>query len=509
MTVTDPIDLLRQAVAFHQRGELARAEALYAAVLTADPDNFDALHLSGVIARQRKAPQVAFELIARALAIDADKAIAHCNLGAVLQDLGREQEALASYDRALALQPAYAIALCNRGNALRRLGRPGEALDSYGRALAVTPRYPEALCNRALALQALDRHADALDDFGAALTQRPAFAEALHGAAVSLLALDRPDDALQAFDRALRVQPDYPEAWCGRATLLLRAQEADEALHSYAQALQLRPGYARAQLGSANALRALGRRDEAIAAYEAALACGADADTVAYLLASLGAAPAPQASPAGYVAALFDQYAGRFERHLVDVLRYRTPALLADLLARQVPPHAHGSLDILDLGCGTGLCGPLLRPLARRLEGVDLSSGMLAQARELGVYDALACAELTAFLRTAPACRDVLVAADVLVYVGDLDAAFGAARDALRTGGLFVLSVEALTEEGAAGYALRPSGRYAHTARYLDALAARHRFVVRETVPCTLREDSGSGVAGLLFALAAADDVSA
>ena len=503
MTDPDPLDLLRQAVAHHQRGELARAEALYAAVLAADPHNFDALHLSGVIARQRQAPQLAFELITRALAIDADKAIAHCNLGAVLQDLGREQDALASYERALALQPAYAIALCNRGNALRRLGRPAEALDSYARALALTPRYPEALCNRALALQALDRHADALDDFGAALTERPAYAEALHGAAVSLLALDRPDEALQAFDRALRVQPDYPEAWCGRATLLLRAQEADEALHSYGQALRLRPGYARALLGSANALRALDRRDEAIDAYEAALAGGADADTVAYLLASLGAAPAPQASPAGYVAALFDQYAGRFDRHLVDVLRYRTPALLADLLARQLSSRdAHGALDILDLGCGTGLCGPLLRPLARHLEGVDLSAGMLAQARELGVYDALACAELTAFLDAAPMRWDVLTAADVLVYVGALDGVFAAARGALRAGGWFVLSVEALPEDGPEDYALRPSGRYAHSSRYLAALAERHGFAVREIVPCTLREDSGGDVAGLLVALA-------
>jgi len=502
MTATDPISLLRQAVAHHQRGELTRAAALYAEVLAAAPDNFDALHLSGVIARQRKAPHEALELITRALAIDAGKAIAHCNLGAVLQDLGREQQALDSYERALALQPAYPLALCNRGNALRRLGQPELALDSYARALALTPRYPEALCHRALTLQQMDRHADALDDFGAALAERPAYAEALHGAAVSLLALDRPDDALDAFDRALRVQPDYPEAWCGRAALLLRAQEFDEALHSCEQALRLRPGYARAQLGRANVLRALGRRDAAVAAYEAALACGADADTVVYLLASLGAATAPQASPSGYVAALFDQYADRFDHHLVDVLRYRTPALLVDLLVRQLPER--GALDILDLGCGTGLCGPLLRPLARQLEGVDLSAGMLRQARELGVYDALACAELTAFLRGTPARWDVLTAADVLVYVGDLDGVFGAARGALRAGGRFVLSVEALADDDAQEYALRASGRYAHGLRYIQALAARHGFTVREQVAGSLRQDSGVDVAGLLVALSVA-----
>lgn len=499
MNPIDPPDigaLLRQAVAHHQRGELAQAEALYVAVLAHQPANFDALHLSGVVARQRQAPQLALDLITRALDIDGGRAIGHCNLGAVLQDLGREHDALASYERALALEPDYPMALCNRGNALRRLGRPAEALDSYTRALALTPRYPEALCNRALALQALDRHADALQDFGAALTERPAYADALHGAGVSLAALDQPEDALAAFDRAVRSQPDYVEAWCSRGTLLLRVAEAEAALDSYRQALQRRPGYARAQLGCANALRALGRREEAVAAYEAAAACGADVDTVAYLLASLGAAPAPQASPAGYVAALFDQYAGRFERHLVDALRYRTPALLADVLARQLA--GRGDLDILDLGCGTGLCGPLLRPLARHLAGVDLSAGMLAQARELGVYDTLACAELTAYLGQAPACWDVLAAADVLVYFGDLAPVLAAARQALHDGGVFALSVEALDGEG---YALRASGRYAHAAAYVATLAAQHGFTVREQVACTLREDSGEPVAGLLFAL--------
>ncbi|WEF32622.1 tetratricopeptide repeat protein [Pseudoduganella chitinolytica] len=493
---SDPGALLRQAVAHHQRGELAQAETLYGAVLAREPANFDALHLSGVVARQRQAPQLALDLIAQALAIDDSRAIAHCNLGAVLQDLGREHEALASYERALALQPDYPMALCNRGNALRRLGRLDEALDSYGRALALTPRYPEAFCNRALALQALDRHADALDDFGAALTERPAYAEALHGAGVSLAALEQMDDALEAFDRALRAQPDYADAWCSRGTLLLRSHEPQAALDSYHAALALRPGSARARLGCANALRALGRRDEAVAAYEAAAACGADAGTVAYLLASLGAAPAPQASPAGYVAALFDQYAGRFDRHLVDVLRYRTPALLADVLARQLD--GRRDLAILDLGCGTGLCGPLLRPLARHLAGVDLSAGMLAQARELGVYDTLACAELTAYLAHESAHWDVLAAADVLVYIGDLDPVLAAARQALRAGDLFVLSVEALEGEG---YALRASGRYAHAAGYVASVAARHGFAVREQVACTLREDSGEPVAGLVFAL--------
>ncbi|QBE63258.1 tetratricopeptide repeat protein [Pseudoduganella lutea] len=489
--------LLRQAVAHHQRGELAEADALYAQVLERDPASFDALHLSGVIARQRGHAQRALELIGRAIALDGTRAIAHCNYGAAQQDAGSDEDALASYERALALQPAYPLALCNRANALRRLGRLDEALHGYAAALALSPRYPEALCNRALALQELGRHDEALDGFAAALDARPAYPEAVNGAAVSLLATGDADGALQGFDRALQLRPAYAEAWCGRAGLLLHDGQPEAALDSWHRALAARPGYARAQLGLANTLRALGRHEAAVIAYRQAKKVGADAAAVDYLLAALGTGTAPPASPPEYVAALFDSYAPRFERHLVDELRYRTPELLVRLLARHLP---EGTLrDVLDLGCGTGLCGPLLRPFARHLAGVDLSRAMLARARALAVYDELACADIVPFLQAGDRQWQVLAAADVLVYVGDLDALFGAARRALAPGGLFAFSVEAL-DEGT--HALRPSGRYAHGAPYLRECAARHGFAVRALEPCTLRQDSGAGVAGLLAVIA-------
>jgi predicted TPR repeat methyltransferase len=507
--------LLRQAVAHHQRGAFAEADALYAQVLQHDPANFDALHLTGVLARQRGDAQRALELIGRAIALDGTRAISHCNLGAAQQDAGRDGDALASYERALALQPAYPLALCNRANALRRLGRLDEALDGYAAALALSPHYPEALCNRALALQELGRHDDALDGFAAALVARPAYPEAVNGAAISLLAGGDTEAALQGFDRALQLRPGYAEAWCGRGGLLLYAGEPEAALDCWHHALAARPGYVRAQLGLANTLRALGRHEAAIIAYRQAKKMGADAATVDYLLAALGAGAAPQASPPDYVAALFDGYAPRFDRHLVEELRYRTPALLVGLLQRHLPPADGGAgavLDVLDLGCGTGLCGPLLRPSARYLGGVDLSRAMLARAAVLEVYDELACAGIVPFLQGGDRQWDVLAAADVLVYFGELDALFAAARRALRAGGVFAFSVEALEEGeaaaqeegGSARYALRPSGRYAHAAAYLHELAARHGFALRALERSTLRQDSGVDVAGMLAVMARA-----
>src|SRR5882724_701396 len=127
------------------------------------------------------------------------------------------------------------------------------------------------------------------------------------------------------------------------------------------------------------ALADMGRRDEAVAAYRKALACGGDAREIMYVLACLGAEPIPEAAPVEYVKGLFDQYAAAFDEHLVETLEYKTPALLVDIM-RELVPSTSGLLDVLDIGCGTGLCGPLLRPWARTLVGVDLSPKMLAKA---------------------------------------------------------------------------------------------------------------------------------
>ncbi|SFU94832.1 tetratricopeptide repeat protein [Pseudoduganella namucuonensis] len=488
--------LLQQAVALHQRGDLSQAQTLYAEVLRREPANFDALHMMGVLARQGGAPEAAVELIGRAIAVDAGKAAAHCNLGAALQDMRRHEEALASYERALALQPDYPMALANRGNALRRLGRAEEALASYDAALALRGAYPEALCNRGVALHLLGRGGEALDSFGQALTLRPGHAESYCGAAVALQSQGRHEEAKDAYRKAIELNPDYAEAWSGYGTLMQRMGEYKEALERHEHALRLDPGSAPARLHRANALRALKRNDEAVAAYRDALACGADAASVAYQLAALGEREAPAAPPPQYVAALFDQYADDFDHHLQDVLQYRVPRLLAQALQAHL---GAAPVDAIDLGCGTGLCGPLLRPHARALAGVDLSPRMLELARRRDVYDELACGDVVEYLHDSPGAFGLAVAADVFVYLGDLQPVFRAARQALRGGGLFAFSVERLD---AGDYALQPSGRYAHSEAYLWSLARAHGYTVHSLAPATLRQDEGRDIPGLVAVLA-------
>ncbi|GAB2869607.1 tetratricopeptide repeat protein [Pseudoduganella ginsengisoli] len=488
--------LLQQAVALHQRGNLAQAETLYGEVLRLDPDNFDALHLLGVIARQSGACDEAIRLMGRALAIDSEKAIVHCNLGAALQDAQRHEEAYRSYTRALALQPRYPMALANRGNALRHLGRLIEALADYDAALAQQPGYVEALCNRGVVLHRLGRHEEALDSYGRALAIAPGHSPSYAGAAIALQGMGRNEEAVETYRNAIEADPDNAGAWSAYGTLLLRMGRTQQALDCHKHALALKPGDAQAYLHYANALRVLNQHEEAIDAYRDALACGADADAVNYHLAALGVQPAPAAPPAHYVAALFDQYADGFDHHLQHVLHYRVPDLLMAALAGRLQPVA---ADVIDLGCGTGLCGPLLRPFARTLAGVDLSPLMLDQALARGVYDELVCADIAAALQGRSA--DVLVAADVLVYLGDLQPLFRAVRHALRAGGVFAFSVEALDSGAAQDYALNTSGRYAHSASYVQALAQAHGLTADSLATQVLRKDGNEHVAGYIAVL--------
>jgi predicted TPR repeat methyltransferase len=498
--------LLQQAVALHQQGRLAQAQALYAQVLALDPRQFDALHLSGVIERQRGDPARAVDLIRAALQVDASQARAHCNLGAALQDLGQAEAALHSYETALQLDPRYALAWNNRGNTLRRLGRLPDALDSYERALALQANYPEAWCHRAIVLNDLGRHPDAAASAGRALNTRPGYADALQALGNALQGLDRFGEAVDAYDRALAAAAPARQAeiWCARGAALKKSGMLEQALDSYQHALLLRPDYAMAEHYRANTLRALGRHDEAIAAYRRAQELGADPAGIAFALAALGEGELPASAPADYVKGLFDQYAGHFDHHLVGVLGYRTPELLKDLLQAHLG-NAPVMDAALDLGCGTGLCAPLLRPLARRLVGVDLSQKMLDKAREAGLYDELACADILPWLEQRPAEWSLVLAADVLVYFGALERLFDRVARVLQPGGCLAFSVEALASTSAPGYAITASNRFAHAPAYVRACAQAAGLTLVEQRDAVLRQEHGVEVAGLLFLFRSGD----
>jgi predicted TPR repeat methyltransferase len=369
------------------------------------------------------------------------------------------------YRRVLTLRPGDANALNLLAVAARQRGDLPGALALSAEALARNPQSPVFLANRGATLAEAGHLAEAVAVLRAALARRPEDAVSLRNLGQALAALGDPRAALAPLARATELAPQAPEPWLALAHAQREAGDRAAAAAAVARLLalpDLAPG-----------LRAQG----------------------AFLSAALGEGEAPARAPAAYVRDLFDQYAGRFDADLQGRLAYRTPTLLAALLLR-AGLAAGASRRVLDLGCGTGLSGLALKPFAARLEGLDLAPRMLAEARRRDLYDALHEADLLDWLPRQPAAFDLIAAADVLNYLGDLGPALRAIAGALRPDGIAAFSIEA--GEGAP-YALGPGLRYRHDPAHVQALAQAAGLSLLAAEPATLREEQGAPVAGILL----------
>jgi predicted TPR repeat methyltransferase len=384
------------------------------------------------------------------------------NLALALLRQGRPAEALAALEPVLAAEPDSADAWAHRAEALLDLDRDDEAAASLARLLALAPDRHAARLQRGLALSRLQRQAEALACYEQVCEQQPANAAAWLHRGQALQALERHDEALPCFERATTADPTLAEAWSHRGAMLKDRLQLEDAAHCFRQAL----------------------------------AHGADAALNHYLLASVTGEAAPAQSPQPYVRFLFDSYADGFDEHLVQVLHYDAPQRLVDGLAAQGFTRFEAALD---LGCGTGLCGDALRGRCARLDGVDLAPQMLARARQRGVYDRLVEAEIGEHLRATGTRYQLVLAADVFIYVGDLAAVFDGVQRVLAPGGVFAFSAE--QADDAHDFRLLPSSRYAHSRRYLETLAAGAGFTVCRIDEQPLREDQRRPVAGLYVTL--------
>ncbi len=262
--------LSEKAIALHRSGQLAEAERLYRELLAADPRDFTAQHLLGVIHAQQGRNKEALRGINAALTLKPDDAEAHLNRANVLKGLGRAQEALEGYARALELKPGWPQAENNRGTVLQAQGRYEEALAAYDRALASAPDYAEALNNRGSVLQDLKRPAEALEAYDRALRRAPNFPAAFNNRGSVLMELRRFADALSCFDRAIALRPGDVEVINNRGNALQGLARYDEALAAYDQGLVLNPAHAQTLNNRGSALQQLKRYEEALASFDKA-----------------------------------------------------------------------------------------------------------------------------------------------------------------------------------------------------------------------------------------------
>lgn len=417
--------------------------------------------LQAAIAHHRRGELDAAQAIyAELLSADPRRADALNFMGVLMVQRGERERALELLKKASMIAPREPGVWNNLGNALLSLGKLPEAAKAFRRSLALAES-AEPWVNLARIQRRRQEWARSEASARRAIALAPQSGEAWHYLSLALLGLQRPEEAFEAAVQAELLLPapaSRREAY-GRA--LWAAGQHERAVAFYRDWLEKEPGNPYAQH---------------------------------HLAAALGQTP-ERASDA-YVEKVFDQFAASFDAQLAT-LKYRAPELVAEAMAAALPPPA-AQFDIADLGCGTGLCGPLLRPWARSLAGCDLSAGMLERAAPRQVYDELRKAELVRFLAERPAAFDVLVSADTLIYIGELAPMFVAAHAALRPGGTLVFTLEALDDADGADFRLTESGRYAHALPGLRARLAAAGFAAPAIASITPRMECARAVAGWL-----------
>jgi len=306
----------------------------------------------------------------------------------------------------------------------------------------------------------------------------------------ALLAAGDVPAALAEAREAVSLNPNVAPAVLALGEALLAADLLPTAIAELQRTLRLDPRLERARQLVAVAWLKAGEADKALEALREL-----DHPPAGMMAAAEAIKAAPRSDP-GYVRHLFDQFSADYDDRMIGHLGYAAPQILLDLAAMVMPDA--GKLAILDLGCGTGLAGLAFKPLAARLDGVDLSPAMIEKARARHIYDHLEVGDLETALGASGPAYDLILAADTLVYLGDLSRTFEAAHARLHPDAFFLFTVEKAHQEG---FELGPKRRWRHSEVFLRALAASTGFRVAGFVTATPRHEAGEPVEGFAVAL--------
>lgn len=397
------------------------------------------------------------------------------------------------YERILAVAPDHAAVLHYYGILHHQTKRHLDAVRLIRRAIEIEPEDPGMHSNLGNVFLELDRPDLALKAYQSAIILDPKSVDARNNLGVALRAMRLVDEAEIAYREALDIDPNHREAWDNLGRLLAGRGRIEEAITCHAKALELEPANAGTRRFLVAAYAATNANDRAIAILRDWLREEPNSAAAQHLMAAISGENVPDRASERYVEGLFDTFAASFD-HKLARLDYRAPELIAGAATALYKQGA--GLDILDAGCGTGLCGPALRGLARSLAGVDLSAKMLDKAADRTCYDHLEQGELTAYLGSHPASYDLVVCADTLCYFGRLDPVCAATVLALRPGGRFVFSVE--DGSGEAGFTLHSHGRYSHTRAYVEETLSAAGLHLDSVVRDALRMERGQPVFGLV-----------
>lgn len=551
---------LKKALDLHQKHDLDAAEKMYVMLHSACPDDPGVMHAYAILLGQSKrfgeginlakhlvklcsSPQhhntlanlykknkqldLAFSHYRQALLINDDYGVAMNNIGALHLKLGQLEDAARWLRRALHVEADYIDAKFNLALVLARMEKTGEAIECLRDIVAKDPVHAQAWMQLGLLYANGDDAATALDCFENRLNLDPDSVDALFHQGVCLHKLNQLEKSIQSFERCIVLQPEHLDAHHNVASTYVALQQGIRALPHYLfmvqhqpepsvlfnigviymhqeqhqdaivyfmEALRLDSAYLQSHINLAGIYLKLNDPTKARFHYQAAQAIDPDSNEYAFILTAIDQQHAPEQPPHSYVSHLFDSYADAYDVHLSKYLRYQLPELIHDALTLLDGDATHFE-NALDIGCGTGLAGEAIVRLCGHMVGIDLSDKMLAVAKIKNIYQQLHHASYDDFL-SGPSKYDLLVAADVMPYIGDPDPFIERCAAVMRRHAYLVFSIE-ITEQYP--YTLQPSIRYAHNARAISEVLVSHGLKVVDQRRVTARYQNNKPVPSQLW----------
>jgi predicted TPR repeat methyltransferase len=485
-------------------GKPANAEEIFRRLLEKDPNNAQVCNSLAVLFAGKNANDSARDLWEHVLRLDPSYAHAHFNYGRMLLRLEQYDAAIDHLQSAAQLNQSSAESWQKLGDALQKTGRLPEAMAACKRALSIAPDDSDSYVSIGNVYQCQGQMIDAEIYYRRALEFQPGNARAINNLGTIFMSDGDTDKALERFGAAVDQEADFAEAIFNMGSALHTLGEHEQAIERFLAALAIKPGIQKAYQYLAEIYRVSGMPNKQQDILREWLKHFPESPTALHLFASLGQAEMPARASDDFIREEFDDFADGFEKTL-GCLEYQTPGLIGVVLERELPPGT-GQLAGLDAGCGTGLCGPHMRPFCSSLTGVDLSQKMLDQAAGRELYDELLAHEIVGFMNANPSRFDLVISADTLVYFGPLEEFIAAAAMTLRPGGRIAFSVEHLAGTAAEEIRLNASGRYSHSQEYVSRCLQNAGFVIDALEHGPIRSEMSQPVGGLiLLAHTAAD----
>jgi len=512
----------------HRTGHLEQAKQGYLRLLRKNPRHIEALHSVGIISAQQKNFSEAITYLQQAIHLQPTEPTIQLHLANVLKMQGSYTEAAGLLEKTVESHPDYVPAFNNLGTIYHAKGDIDKAILLYKQAIAKEPNYADAYYNLGLALTKNNQPAEAVCQLLRLLEHVPDHFAARFHLGCAYMQQELFDQAIETFCMIETSHPHHFETqtnlatcylkkglWNPAKTHYLKALELnsedtqtlfnlghinmqqnnlDMAIQYYQRTVNINPDLFAAQNNLAAAFLSKPHIGLALQHFREALRIQPNNKSIPYTIQALEQNQPLLSAPPDYVRSLFDAYADHYEPHLLEALDYHIPQLFKKIVTPFISVST--PLDILDLGCGTGLCGALFKPYAKSLTGVDLSPNMLAVAAEKKLFDLLVAQELIEFLMQKNQCYDFILAGDVLVYLGDFTTLFNLVKNSLRPGGIFIFNTEICQDSS---FKMNQSGRFSHSKDYIDMQIIQNHFTVISYQCVVTRQQNNDPVYGHLY----------